>query len=40
LYVAVFTPRYENQKETKEEMDCRYGRRYANNVNKTVKKPM
>jgi hypothetical protein len=27
-------------RETKEEMYCRYRRRYANNGNKTVEKPM
>jgi hypothetical protein len=27
---------YENWTETKEEIDCRYRRRYANNGNKTV----
>jgi len=27
-------------RETKEEMDCRYQRRYANNGNKMVEKPM
>ena len=32
--------RYENQRKTKEEMDFRHGRRYANNGNKTVAKAM
>jgi hypothetical protein len=36
----VKTYRYKNYRETKEEMDCRYRRRYANNGNKTVEKPM
>jgi len=38
--IRVETYRYKNQRETKEEMDCRYRRRYANNGNKTVEKPM
>jgi hypothetical protein len=34
------TYRYENLRETKEKMDCRHRRKYANNGNKTVEKAM
>jgi hypothetical protein len=38
--IRVETYRYKNQRDTKEETDCRYRRRYANNGHKTVEKPM